>query len=100
MDRLSNLPAGANGVYFAPCGCEFSGGNWGVCAVHAKPHSEHTQDSPAPWCDDCAIPFVDDELDDCADESDVCPGCGEPHVSHQRTPADTYCFQCRYPDVA
>lgn len=37
----SNLPAGAAGVYVAPCGCEWSGGNWGVCARHAKPHAQH-----------------------------------------------------------
>jgi hypothetical protein len=65
---MSNLPAGADGVYFAPCGCEWSGGSWGICAAHTKPHSEHTQDSPAPWCDDCAIPFVDDEEDEAEQE--------------------------------
>ena len=94
---MSNLPAGANGVYIAPCGCEWSGGSWGVCAVHAKPHSEHTQDSPAPWCPECSIPFVDDDYDD---EAGTCPRCGEPHVWHGRDEADRVCWQCRYPDVA
>lgn len=24
-----------------------------------------------------------------------CLGCGEPHVSHERTPADRFCGECR-----
>lgn len=25
-----------------------------------------------------------------------CAGCGRPHVSHERTPRDRYCPECRY----
>lgn len=91
----SNLPAGAAGVYFAPCGCEWSGGNWGVCAKHAKPHGQHDASDPAPWCDDCSIPFVDDD-----ELEDVCQRCGAPHVSHARTPEDDLCPECRFPDMS
>ena len=93
-----NMPWGTDHqTYAAKCGCAWETGSWAICEAHRKPHSEHTQDSPAPWCPECSIPFVDDDYDD---EAETCPRCGEPHVSHQRTPADTYCFQCRYPDVA
>ena len=27
-----------------------------------------------------------------------CPKCGEVYVSKMRTPADTVCFECRYPE--
>jgi len=28
----------------------------------------------------------------------ICPSCGEPYVSKQRTPEDRLCMQCRYPE--
>lgn len=91
--NASNLPAGAASVYVAPCGCEYSGGNWGVCAKHAKSHAEHDPEHPAPWCDQCSIPFVDED-----EPEDVCRGCGAPWVSHMRTERDHYCGECRNPE--
>lgn len=78
-------------VYFAPCGCEYSGGSWGVCGIHANPHSEHTAEDRAPWCPECEVELLDD-----AEPEDVCRGCGQFHVSHARTDADEYCPECRF----
>lgn len=66
---MTNLPAGAaHYVYVAKCGCEYSGGNWGTCAEHTKPHSEHDPDNRAPWCDECVLLLLEDIEND--DEGD------------------------------
>lgn len=55
------------GVYSAKCGCQWSLGSWDICDRHRKPnHADHAAD-PCPWCDLCAIPFIDD-LEDCVPE--------------------------------
>lgn len=79
----------------ATCGCEYDHGQWFPCAQHRKPHAGHSNEDRAPWCPECAIPFVDDD-----EPEDVCRGCGQPWVNHMRTERDAYCGECRNPDAS